>query len=118
MPYVTSVPLFKALSDDTRLQICLLIAHEQELCVCEFVSALQLSQPKISRHLAVLKDAQIVSTRKDRQWVFYRLNNAMPQWHMDIINTTALNNQQLLESALVRLNKMGARPSRQASCCN
>jgi ArsR family transcriptional regulator len=43
--------LFKALSDITRLQCILLIQQEQELCVCELMAALELSQPKVSRHL-------------------------------------------------------------------
>ncbi|WP_462158516.1 ArsR/SmtB family transcription factor [Pseudoalteromonas sp. GB56] len=110
--------IFKALSDDTRLQICLLIMQEHELCVCELVNALDLSQPKISRHLALLKDYGLLSTRKHKQWVFYSLNEQLPQWQMTIISTTFKYNAPLLDLALTRLNAMGARPSRQASCCN
>ncbi|MEO2279230.1 ArsR/SmtB family transcription factor [Pseudoalteromonas pernae] len=110
--------IFKALGDDTRLQICLLIMHERELCVCELVSALELSQPKISRHLALLKDYSLLSTRKHKQWVFYSLNDQLPSWQTNIISTTLTHNADLMEQALTRLNAMGARPSRQASCCN
>ena len=62
--------LFKVLSDDTRLKILCLLVQEQELCVCEFMSALNDSQPKISRHLALLKKQQIVVDRKDNSGCF------------------------------------------------
>lgn len=64
--------LFKALSDPTRLRIVALLAHE-ELCVCHVEGALGLSQPLISRHLAVLRNAGVVSHRREGSWVYYRL---------------------------------------------
>src|SRR5262245_55274694 len=64
--------LFKALADETRLRIVALLAHG-ELCVCHIHRALRLSQPNVSRHLAVLRAAGIVEDRRDGKWIYYRL---------------------------------------------
>lgn len=64
--------LFRALGDETRLRIVALLAHG-ELCVCHLHEALRLSQPNVSRHLAVLRGAGIVGDRRDGKWVYYRL---------------------------------------------
>ena len=65
------VDLLRALADETRLRILHLIG-EQEVCVCFFVEALDELQPKISRHLAYLRRAGLVQTRRDGQWIHYR----------------------------------------------
>jgi len=64
--------LFKALGDETRLRIVALLAH-RELCVCHLEAALDLAQPTASRHLAILRNAGVVDTRRDGPWVYYRL---------------------------------------------
>lgn len=64
--------LFRALADPTRLRLINLIA-EQEICVCYFVEVLGAPQPKISRHLAYLRRAGIVSARRDGKWMHYKL---------------------------------------------
>ena len=64
--------LFKALGDEMRLRIVALLAHG-ELCVCHIVEALSLSQPNASRHLAILRNAGIVTCRRRDKWVYYRL---------------------------------------------
>jgi ArsR family transcriptional regulator, arsenate/arsenite/antimonite-responsive transcriptional repressor len=64
--------LFKALADGTRLRILgLLLAGE--VCVCDIHDSLGLPQPKVSRHLAYLRRAGLVETRRDGLWVHYRL---------------------------------------------
>jgi ArsR family transcriptional regulator len=63
---------FRALADGTRLRLLNLLG-EDEVCVCFLVEALKLSQPKISRHLAYLRRAGIVLTRRDGKWMHYRL---------------------------------------------
>jgi ArsR family transcriptional regulator, arsenate/arsenite/antimonite-responsive transcriptional repressor len=71
----TEVPLdtlFRALADTTRLRLLNLIA-DREICVCYFVEILKMSQPKISRHLAYLRRAGIVATRREGKWMHYRL---------------------------------------------
>jgi ArsR family transcriptional regulator len=64
--------LFRALADRTRLRLLNLIA-DKEICVCYFVEILGISQPKISRHLAYLRRAGIVATRRQGRWMHYRL---------------------------------------------
>ena len=64
--------LFKALADRTRLRVINLIGDE-EICVCFFVAVLKTNQPKISRHLAYLRRAGLVSTRREGKWMHYRV---------------------------------------------
>jgi ArsR family transcriptional regulator len=63
----------KACADQTRLRLINLLAAEGEVCVCHLVDVLGTNQPKVSRHLAYLKRAGLVSDRKDGLWVHYRL---------------------------------------------
>ena len=63
---------FIALSDRTRLRLLNLIGDD-EVCVCYFVEILQVSQPKISRHLAYLRKAGLVATRREGKWMHYRI---------------------------------------------
>ena len=63
---------FLALADRTRLRLLNLIA-EDEVCVCFFVEVLQINQPKISRHLAYLRRAGLVDTRRQGKWMHYRI---------------------------------------------
>ena len=64
---------FKALSDETRLRIMALL-FQKEMCVCEICDVIGESQPKVSRHLAKLRDADLVRDERQSQWVFYYLN--------------------------------------------
>jgi len=67
--------LFKALSEPVRLRILNLMLEEGEACVCHIVETLNLPQSVISRHLAYLRNNNLVSTRREGVWVFYRLQN-------------------------------------------
>ncbi|HUP65155.1 MAG TPA: metalloregulator ArsR/SmtB family transcription factor [Thermoanaerobaculia bacterium] len=64
--------LFQALGDRTRLRLLNLLAGG-EICVCYFVEILGEPQPKISRHLAYLRNAGLVEARRDGKWIHYRL---------------------------------------------
>lgn len=64
---------FRALADRTRLRLLNLMSDD-EICVCFLVEALGMSQPKISRHLAYLRRAGIVTARRDGKWMHYRLS--------------------------------------------
>ena len=64
--------LFKALADHTRLRLINMMG-DSEVCVCFFVAILKTSQPKISRHLAYLRRAGIVTARRDGKWMHYSL---------------------------------------------
>jgi ArsR family transcriptional regulator len=63
---------FQALADRTRLRL-LNLMREDEICVCFFVEVFKTNQPKISRHLAYLRNAGLVSARRDGKWIHYRI---------------------------------------------
>jgi len=64
--------IFKALADETRLRILSLL-EVREMCVCEIMVALDLTQPTASHHLGILENAGLVKDRKEGKWVFYSL---------------------------------------------
>jgi ArsR family transcriptional regulator len=64
---------FKALADPTRVAIVNCLAGSDEVCVCELVDAFDLSQPTISHHLRILRDAGLVEAERRGTWAFYRL---------------------------------------------
>lgn len=88
---------FKCLSDPTRLDILKIILERQNVCVCEITELLQLSQPKISRHLALLRNLSILLDERKGQWVYYRLNPDLPEWVNSILNV--LNDEVLNKPA-------------------
>ncbi len=63
--------IFKALSDDSRIRILNLLQHHGEMCISDIEQILDFTQTKTSRHMAYLKNARIVNSRKSDQWVFY-----------------------------------------------
>jgi len=79
---------FQLLSDDTRLRCLLLMQQEGELCVCELVHALRLIQPKVSRHLAALRDFGVVTGRRSGQWTYYQIAPDLPAWARQVIQAT------------------------------
>jgi len=66
--------LFKALADEIRLRILSLLKI-REMCVCEIMVALDLTQPTASHHLGLLENAGLVRSRKEGKWVFYSIAN-------------------------------------------
>ena len=75
-PYLDNLEnVFLGLADKTRLRILNLI-RDDEVCVWFFTEVLRESQPKISRHLAYLRNAGVVSTRREGKWIFYRITPA------------------------------------------
>lgn len=64
---------FKALADPTRVAIVNRLAAAEEVCVCDFVAALDLAQPTVSHHLKVLRDAGLVEASRRGTWAYYRL---------------------------------------------
>ena len=67
--------IFKALSEGTRLRILKLLENG-ELCVCDIVAALDTIQPKVSFHLSTLKEAGLITDRKQGKWVHYKMNDS------------------------------------------
>ena len=106
------VTVFKAMGDELRLSALLLIHHQGKLCVCEVMEAFDAPQPKVSRHLATLRDAGLLDTERHGQWVYYYLNPALPDWLRRVLEETAIHNAPLIESPLARLESMADRPVR------
>ena len=111
------VQFYKCLADETRLRCLMLIEHEQELCVCELTGALDEIQPKISRHLAHLRNCELLVDRRQGQWVFYRLNPELDAWAKSVIAETLASNKTLVADNLAALDRMGSRPARVEACC-
>lgn len=111
------IPFYKALADDTRLRCLLLILREEELCVCELTAALGESQPKISRHLAQLRQGGVLQDRRQGQWVFYRIDPALPPWARAVLAATLDANPDFVAANIANLCRMGDRPARARACC-
>ncbi len=67
--------IFKALSEETRLRILKLLENG-ELCVCDITDALDMTQPNISFHLGMLKEAGLIKDRKNGRWIHYSLDES------------------------------------------
>lgn len=102
--------LFAALSDRTRLRLLNLMGG-REVCVCYFVEILEQSQPKISRHLAYLRRAGIVTARREGKWVHYKIVVPANTGAAKILRETleALRKDKGMQLDLTRLNR---------SCCS
>jgi ArsR family transcriptional regulator, arsenate/arsenite/antimonite-responsive transcriptional repressor len=104
---------FAALADPIRLRL-LNLMNGREVCVCYFVEILQMGQPKISRHLAYLRRAGIVSARRDGKWMHYRIvpptdAAARAALHAALMSCKA---DKKLQADLVRLDRACCRPGR------
>lgn len=82
---------FKVLSDEARLQILWLLFSHRELCVCDIMRALAITQSKASRHLIALRRAGLVSDRKEGLWSYYRLRpvqDELAKKHVALLRST------------------------------
>jgi len=97
---------FRALADPTRLRLINLIAG-QELCVCYLVVVIDVPQPKISRHLAYLRQAGIVAARREGKWMHYRLTTPADAHAAAILATTidSLKKDKEMQRDLQRLGQ-------------
>ncbi|NIA02739.1 MAG: metalloregulator ArsR/SmtB family transcription factor [Planctomycetia bacterium] len=114
---INIVDFLKQLSDQTRLRSLMLLHKESELCVCELTHALGLSQPKISRHLATLRDAGIVQGRREGTWIYYSLHSDLPDWALSILGSSSQGTEGIepFVSDQASLCNMPNRPG--AACC-
>ena len=104
---------FNLLSSVIRLRCLSLLQQESELCVCELTYALKMVQPKISRHLALLRKHKIVADRRAGLWIYYRLNPDLPNWAKQTLEYTikAIRLDSPYSGDIARLTKMPDRPS-------
>ena len=107
---------FDALSDETRRRLLALLVGDDELCVCELCYALDLPQPKVSRHLAVMRESEVLSVRREGLWIYYRIHPLLPAWAYRILDQMGQGC-----AALAIFQEDGARlkamPNRPARCC-
>jgi len=78
-------PLFELLSDGTRRRILALLLDHREICVCRLVGALGQPQPKVSRHLAAMREAGLLVARRKGAWILYRYDPQVPGWAMRVV---------------------------------
>ncbi len=107
--------MFDAVADATRRRILALLVKQGELCVCELTAALDDIQPKVSRHLGVLKDAGVVLARREGTWMFYRLEPKLPAWAGGLLATLPEGAVAEFKADLKRLKLMTGRPERCAA---
>ncbi len=107
---------FQALGDTTRLRLLNLMS-EQEICVCYLVEILGHPQPKISRHLAYLRSAGIVSARRDGKWMHYRITVPTHSGAAQILRQTLdwLKEDKAMRADRAKLAKVCCSPANFAS---
>lgn len=110
---MSPLAFYKCLSEDTRLRALLLITLKGELCVCDLISALGLSQPKVSRHLAELRKCELLVDERRGKWVYYQLNPLLPLWAITVLKETANNTSEFLNPSLTQLE----RALKNRECC-
>ena len=110
----TSV-MFRAFSDPTRLRILHLLRHG-EICVGDLVKVLCLPQPTVSRHLAYLRKAGLVASRREGQWGFYSLALAKRSFHVALLACLGSCFSEVPE--LAADSKRFRRIRRQNGCCS
>jgi ArsR family transcriptional regulator len=105
--------LFAALADRTRLRL-LNLMNGKEVCVCYFVEILRQGQPKISRHLAYLRRAGIVTARREGKWMHYRISTPADTAAASILNTTlaSLHSDRQMQADLAKLDRACCAPDR------
>src|ERR1700739_2091167 len=105
--------LFAALADRTRLRL-LNLMNGREVCVCYFVEILKQSQPKISQHLAYLRNAGIVSARREGKWMHYSIEHPTDAGAAAILAAalTSFATDREMQSDLSRLDKACCQPQR------
>jgi ArsR family transcriptional regulator, arsenate/arsenite/antimonite-responsive transcriptional repressor len=110
---------FKALSDESRLKMLWLLLNHRELCVCDVMAVLDITQSKASRHLAALRHIGIASDRKDGLWSYYSLRaeveDSLAKDHLKLLKTT-LAKRPDAKPLLNRLNSWLKEKRRASSC--
>jgi len=109
---------FKALSDESRLKMLWLLFNREELCVCDVMAVLEITQSKASRHLAALRHIGIATDRKEGLWSYYSLcqpQDELARNHLKLLRTTLAKNSEA-GPLIEKLNRWLKKKSRN-SCC-
>ena len=97
--------LFKTLSEPVRLRITYLLLTEGELCVCDLVETLALSQSVVSRHLAYLRNNGLVSSRREGVWMYYQMMDGCCELLFEHIRQSGTANDEM-QTDLIRLKRV------------
>ncbi|MEJ2763769.1 metalloregulator ArsR/SmtB family transcription factor [Photobacterium sp. MCCC 1A19761] len=103
------VELFKIMSDPLRLRILMLIEDEQALSVSDLTKVLEVSQPKVSRHLALLRDGGVLQDQREGLWIFYRLAENLPTWIRHTLATVRNGNPGMINTEKLKLSALADR---------
>ena len=97
---------FKVLADEARLQMLWLLFNNRELCVCDIMEVLEITQSKASRHLAALRNAGLATDRKEGLWSYYSLrpvNDELAEAHLKLLKAS-LSKRADAKQLLAKLN--------------
>ncbi len=100
------IKVFKTLSDETKVRILKILQERDELCVCEIMQALNISQSRASRNLGILKDAGFVTDRRNGLWVYYSISKEkINEYHqaMNELMENWLNDKDIIKEDRKRL---------------
>jgi len=86
--------VLSALDNSTRFRCVLLLLKHGELCVCELTHVIGASQPNISRNLAQLREAGLVTDRREGQWIYYQIPPDLPEWVIRMLQAVALGSEK------------------------
>lgn len=113
----TLTTLFKALSDETRLRMLGLLLSEGELCVCDFVEVLEISQSKASRHLRSLVNAGVLDDRREARWVYFRFADELGATQAAILEVLPTMLDGKMEPSIFARLKQWNEQKRRAPTC-
>ncbi|WP_394256142.1 metalloregulator ArsR/SmtB family transcription factor [Vibrio harveyi] len=104
--HVDPSSFFKLMSDPLRLKILMLLEDEQDLTVTDLKNALNESQPKVSRHLALLRDTTFLKDTRHGLWIHYRLSPSLPVWIKHLLQTVRVGNPGIINIEKTRLKSL------------
>jgi ArsR family transcriptional regulator len=106
IPLKETARFFKVLADEARIQMLWLLFNNRELCVCDFMEVLGVTQSKASRHLAALRNAGLATDRKEGLWSYYSLrpvNDQLADAHLKLLKAS-LSKRADAKQLLTKLN--------------
>ncbi len=94
MTNITPESIISVLDNSTRLRCVLLLLTHKELCVCDLTHVIGGAQPNMSRALGQLREAGLVSDRREGQWVYYQISSELADWVYSLIKTVAIGAEE------------------------
>lgn len=88
-----------------RLNIVMLLMHEQELCSCHLADSLQEKLSNVSRNLVLMRNKGVVTERREELWLHYRINDELPDWAKGLLEKVYQGNQERLAEPLAVLHE-------------